>query len=189
VSLAAAVGTLCSALDRLAIRYAVVGSVASSARGIFRATNDVDLLVQIHPAVCERLASDLGADWYVDVPLIRDALRIGRGFNLIFIPFAEKFDFFPVSDEFQRTEIERATVEKVKFADGIVQCRVASAEDILLAKLKWYRQGGEVSERQWSDILGVINTNSSLDSAYLAHWASNLGVTDLLARAGRDASA
>jgi hypothetical protein len=60
---------------------------------------------------------------------------------------------------------------------------VASAEDILLAKLQWYRMGGEVSERQWSDIAGILAVNSELDAAYLRTWAVRLGVEDLLDKA------
>ena len=33
---------------------------------------------------------------------------------------------------------------------------VSSAEDTVLAKLEWYRRSGEVSERQWSDVTGVL---------------------------------
>jgi hypothetical protein len=61
---------------------------------------------------------------------------------------------------------------------------VYTAEDILLQKLRWYRMGEEVSERQWRDILGIILVQgSALDEEYLRKGASVLGVTDLLDRA------
>ena len=56
-----------------------------------------------------------------------------------------------------------------------------SPEDIVLFKLRWYRIGGEFSEKQWSDILGVLRTQrDGLDAAYLDRWATEIGVQDLL---------
>ena len=44
--------------------------------------------------------------------------------------------------------------------------------------------GGEISDRQWGDILGVLRVQGEkLDNAYLDHWASELNVKDLLDRA------
>ncbi len=61
---------------------------------------------------------------------------------------------------------------------------MASAEDTILAKLEWFRAGGEVSERQWSDVVGVLRTvGPGLDQPYLLQWAGTLGVADLLERA------
>jgi hypothetical protein len=61
---------------------------------------------------------------------------------------------------------------------------VDTAEDTMLRKLEWYRRGGEVSERQWRDVVGIVNAQSSrLDHAYLREWAKRLGVPDLLERA------
>ncbi len=66
---------------------------------------------------------------------------------------------------------------------------VLSAEDTLLAKLEWYRKGGEVSERQWSDVLGILRTQGpALDDAYVRRWASEIGVGDLLERARSEAA-
>ncbi len=49
----------------------------------------------------------------------------------------------------------------------------------MLAKLEWYRAGGETSDRRWGDILGVLKVQScALDLAYLRHWATELSVAD-----------
>lgn len=61
---------------------------------------------------------------------------------------------------------------------------VASPEDTLLAKLEWYHTGGEVSERQWRDVLGILKVQAgTLDMQYLRHMAKELGAEDLLERA------
>lgn len=61
---------------------------------------------------------------------------------------------------------------------------VPRAEDVVLLKLDWYRAGGEVSERQWGDVLGVLKVAAGdLDRGYLSRWAAELGIADLLDRA------
>ena len=41
--------------------------------------------------------------------------------------------------------------------------------------------GGEVADRQWNDILGVLKVQgTSLDMDYLQRWAAVLDVIDLL---------
>jgi hypothetical protein len=57
-----------------------------------------------------------------------------------------------------------------------------------LAKLRWYRSGGEVSERQWTDVLGILAMNPAADRDYLLAWAKRLGVEDLLARAFQESA-
>ena len=57
-------------------------------------------------------------------------------------------------------------------------------EDILLQKLRWFRKGGEVSDRQWRDIAAIVRVQGArLDLEYLREGAGVLGVTDLLERA------
>jgi hypothetical protein len=61
---------------------------------------------------------------------------------------------------------------------------VYTAEDILLQKLRWYRMGNEVSDRQWRDILGIVLVQgNALDLAYLSRAAEVLNVSDLLEQA------
>ena len=172
------------ALQRLGIRYAVGGSVASSARGVWRSTLDIDLIAEVRPERIAALAEELGPDWYVDDPLIRNAITAGRSFNLIQKRLAYKVDVFPATDDFHASQLERA--QTVALTPHQIPCRVTSAEDILLAKLRWYRDGGAISERQWSDITGLIAANPELDRRYLELWAQRLGVSGLLEKASGD---
>ena len=64
--------------------------------------------------------------------------------------------------------------------DSEVSTKFSSPEDIILAKLEWYRLDGEISERQWRDILGVLKTRADeLDQDYLPRGAKALKVCDL----------
>jgi len=180
--LALGLGRLVASLEQVGIPYFVGGSLASSAHGLARSTLDVDLVIQITQPQCLLLAGDLGKEWYADTELMRDALENGRAFNLVHLPTGYKFDIFPANTEFHRSQLTRAKNRRVPGAESVT-CKVATAEDILLAKLRWYRDGGEISDRQWSDIGGILEVNSNLDDTYLDHWAARLGVSDLLARA------
>ena len=56
---------------------------------------------------------------------------------------------------------------------------VASPEDTILSKLQWAKMSG--SERQTRDALRVYEMQrDGLDEAYLARWAVELGVEELL---------
>lgn len=178
---------IASAMDRTGIRYAVGGSLASSARGVWRSTLDVDLVAAIPAAKIPALVAALGTDWYADTGMIERAIQIGRPFNLIHTRLAYKVDVFPASEEFHLTQLARSTV--IPLGPGKVPCAVTSPEDILLAKLRWYRDGGEVSDRQWNDITGLVSANPTMDAAYLEGWAARLGVTRLLEKARADAQA
>jgi hypothetical protein len=179
--LALAVSLLTPVLARLGIRYIVVGSLASSARGVYRATVGGDLLAEIAPGHAGRLSEALGHEWYADAEMIERAIRDRRSFNLIHIPTAQKIDIFPATSGFHASQMQRATEIPVFPTDEPLP--VASVDDVVLAKLQWYRQGGEVPERQWSDLTGVLATNSGFDLDYMRSWAARLNISDLLEKA------
>jgi len=65
---------------------------------------------------------------------------------------------------------------------------VYAPEDIIVQKLRWFRMGNEVSERQWRDVIGVLRMKrDDLDNLYLDRAAEAFGVRDLLDLARQDA--
>jgi hypothetical protein len=185
-ALAEGLNELTSALTALGIRFLVGGSLASCAHGVVRATFDGDLVALIFPAQAKLLANALGPGWYAEPEMMQQAIRQGRAFNLIHIHSATKFDVFPASTDFHDSELERATSTPLRI-EGAALCPVATPEDALLAKLQWYRDGGEVSDQQWNDIGGILANNPNLDWEYVKPWAARLGVTSLLEKARADA--
>ncbi len=75
-----------------------------------------------------------------------EAIRRGKPFNLIYIPTAFKFDFFAAgSFALGMEELDRAIyLPNTGFSKAPTP--FVTPEDILLAKLHWFRLGGEVSE-------------------------------------------
>jgi hypothetical protein len=183
--LSAALRETTAALNSAGIRYAIGGSLASSAHSIWRTTADVDLIAAILPTQVDAFIGALGKDWYADVDEARRAISAGRSFNLIHMRTVQKVDVFPAREAFHRTQLDRATI--LPLTEERVPCRITTAEDILLAKLRWYADGGQVSERQWADITTLIAINTAMDWEYVVEWAATLRVSELLKRAQADA--
>ena len=94
--------------------------------------------------------------------------------------------FIPKTRLFDQEELRRVQLKVLQGSERPFY--TASPEGTILNKLEWYRMGGEVSDRQWNDILGALKVqDTNLDMAYLQRWASSLGVADLLERALVDA--
>jgi len=170
-------------LDRLGVRYCVGGSIASSVHGAARSTLDVDLSAELDEAAALSLVAALHDDYYASEIAAREAVRHRSCFNLLHFATSFKVDIFVSRGrEFDRSVQERAIADVVGGPGGLA-ARIASAEDIILIKLEWYRLGDESSERQWSDVALVAKLQGDrLDRTYLRHWAGELGVADLLDR-------
>jgi hypothetical protein len=170
--------------ERLHIPYLVGGSMASALYGVARSTLDADIVADIRQDQVGALVAALGEDFYADDPMIRGAIEHRGSFNLIHLKTMFKVDvFIPKERPFDRIQFERR-IEQVLVANPVQKAFITSAEDIILAKLEWYRLGNEISDRQWRDILGVLKVQAGrLDWAYLNQWAIELKVADLLQRA------
>lgn len=167
--------------DALGIQYYLCGSLASSVHGEPRATRDIDFVASIAPRQAKELCLALGKEFYADEIAIREAAQSRGHFNLVYLTSMMKVDVFvPADPSGFAEEIRRASSTPI--GQGTV--RVASAEDTIIGKLLWYRLGGQVSDRQWTDILGVLRIqNDRLDLAYLKQKADDKDVLDLLERA------
>jgi hypothetical protein len=125
----------------------------------------------------------LGDAFYADGDAVRRAVATRTAANLIHRSSGIKIDLFIAGSELEARQLERR--RHVQVARNPARfLYVHSPEDIVLQKLHWYRMGGEVSDRQWRDVCGVISVQGNrLDRKYLQTTAAREGLTDLLERA------
>jgi len=187
--LLAALTPVVEVLDELGVRHFVGGSVASSAHGAPRASVDVDVVADLRPEHVRPFVDRLQDGYYVDEGRARSAVESRRSFNLVHLATMLKVDIFVSKGRpFDREALARAQQELLEEAPAARRFSVASLEDTVLAKLEWFLMGGEVSERQWSDVVGVLRTaGPTADQAYLRQWAAALDVSNLLERALEEA--
>lgn len=169
-------------LDALGILHTIGGSIASSFAGEPRSTIDIDIVAALEERHVDALVAALSPEFYVDAASLRRAVRNRSSTNLVHQATQLKVDIFVAGG----TPLDAQQLRRrlaVDVGDGRV-LHVHPPEDILLQKLRWYRQGGEVSDRQWRDILAIVRVQDErLDLAYLRGNASILQVSDLLTRA------
>jgi hypothetical protein len=171
------------ALQAVGAEYFVGGSLASSLQGEPRATNDIDFVISLPVGRINALRDALGDEFEVDADMLRDAVLHARSANAFYLPVVTKIDFFGRGYEpFDESEFSRRSSTVV--GAGGQSLFVKSAEDTVLRKLLWFREGGCVSEKQWRDVVGVLRiSQNTLDSSYLDSWAVRLNLTELLTRA------
>ena len=172
------------ALDSLEVPYLITGSLASALHGVSRSTMDADIVAELRAEHAESFVQKLGEGFYTDLDAVREAIRLKSSFNAIHVDSAFKVDVFVCGDRpFDQAQLERRARHQLS-PTASRTAYFATAEDLVLSKLEWFRLGGESSDRQWGDVLGVLKVQgSALDRPYLRQWAKELGLTDLLERA------
>jgi hypothetical protein len=164
-------------LDGAGVPFMVAGSFASTAHGLPRTTQDLDLVIDPpSPQALDALVASMSPEeYYVDADAARDALRRRSMFNIVDHASGWKVDFIVRKNRaFSREEFARRT--PMSLLD--VPVFMATPEDTIVAKLEWSKQSGG-SERQRRDIGGIIATvGERLDSAYIWRWVVDLGLTE-----------
>ncbi len=160
-------------LDASRIPFMIAGSFASTAHGMPRTTQDLDLVIDpAGPIELEALVRSLSPEaYYVDGDAGREALKRRSMFNVIDLASGWKIDFIIRKNRpFSREEFARRM--EITMLD--VPVFVASPEDTVIAKLEWSKLAGG-SERQRRDVAGILATmGSDLDREYLDRWIREL---------------
>ncbi len=161
-------------LEKLELRYFVTGSVAAIYYGEPRFTNDIDVVVDL-PEHCipEFVASFPQDEFYVSEEGVRRAVRRRGACNAIHMASSLKIDFmFAAENHFNRNRFERA--KRVEPDEGLTAF-FASAEDVILKKMDFFREGG--SEKHLRDITGILMVSGDeLDHEYIENWADQMGL-------------
>ena len=167
----------------------VGGSVASSIWGEPRFTNDVDFMVRISDdGTC--LVSELQNRFAAEANAVDEAQSLAswpRSFQAIHEESVFKVYVFLMDDSpFARWETE--TAKRLDIFGGVVAL-VLAPEAIALEKLRWYELSNRASDRQWNDIVKLIETQGEgFGSQEFLRWGRELGLTELareaLAEAG-----
>jgi hypothetical protein len=168
--------------EKLSIPYYIGGSIASSIFGMARATMDVDIVADIDSHQIPPLKKHLENDYYIDEGMIKEAIRKKSSFNLIHLETVLKIDVFIYKDEpYQRSVFQRKLKDTLEEDSRDTVFYFSSPEDTIINKLIWYKLGGEVSERQWLDVIGVIKVQRDLlDKDYLKDWSQRMQILGLL---------
>jgi hypothetical protein len=167
--------------EKMNVPYLLGGSFASAVHGTVRTTQDSDILAEMNFSHINDFVQALQPEFYVDDLMIKDAIQRKSSFNIIHKESMFKVDIFISRQRpFEQSQLSRAQ-DQLLSKESQVTAKVCTAEDIILAKLEWYRFGGEVSERQWQDVLGIVRVQEGkLDFEYLRKWAVQLQISDLL---------
>ena len=158
-------------LEDSGLRYMITGSLASGYHGEYRATHDVDVVIDVSAVELDRLLDRLhAAGMYVDDEAARTALRERGQFNAIVEDV--KVDFIIQKlGAFARSEFDRRIRGRLLGREA----SLVSPEDLILAKLASAAQLD--SERQLRDVAGVVDAiGPALDRAYVSSWAERLGL-------------
>jgi len=166
---------LTALLDGAAIPFMVAGSFASTAHGVPRTTQDIDVVID-PPSIeaLEVLLRSMPPDaYYVDADAARDALRRRSMFNAVDMTTAWKVDFIVRKNRpFSREEFARRARTSILG----VPVFTASPEDTIIAKLEWSAMSGG-SERQRRDVAGIVATiGEALDRAYIERWVDEMSL-------------
>jgi hypothetical protein len=148
--------------EKLNVPYLIGGSLASTLYGMVRTTQDSDIIAEMRLEHLQPFVAALKDEFYVDEQTIAESIQRNSSFNIIHRETMFKVDvFIPIQRPFLQSQMKRAKRQSFSLETEI-NAKFASPEDTILSKLEWYRMGGEVSERQWRDVLGVLKTRGGV---------------------------
>ena len=170
------------ALKAARVKYLIGGAIAAWAWGEPRATQDIDIVIDLPIRAVGKLSKELNKrDMLVPAEIILDTLLEDRAdipINAIHIYSGFKADLYPVrsGDELRRSAFQRR--QRVDFGPPIGRVYIHSPEDLILYKLLYF--GLSQQSKHSRDIAAILRTKKDqLDLAYVEQWATRLGLNSL----------
>lgn len=163
--------------DSLSVEYMIVGSLASMAYGEPRMTRDIDIVANLGLAHVDALCDAFPpAEYYVSREAVRQAIEGRHQFNIIHPRSGNKIDVMMAHDDvWGKTQLARRKLVTI-LPDVIAP--TAAPEDVILAKMWYYREGEH--EKHLRDIASMLRISPELiDRDYIHQWAAQLGLSDI----------
>ncbi|MFO1064605.1 MAG: hypothetical protein U0892_12145 [Pirellulales bacterium] len=178
-----ALSPVVAAFRELNVSFYIGGSVASSYHGAARSTVDVDVICDLKRSQVDRFVTILGDEFYSSPSAILSAIDRKSCFNLIHLTSSFKVDVFILRERpFDIGCMRRAQLGQLS-SDSELRVPIATPEDMIIAKLEWFRATGESSDRQWNDVTWLCELHGpKLDREALTQAAESVGVKELLVR-------
>lgn len=154
------------ALERLRIRYAIVGSIATGVWGESRFTQDIDILIELSAEQIQPLCKAFPtSDFYFNEGAARDAVARQGQFYVISPASGNKIDFMIAGrSPWTKSQFDRRKSVQIFPGHNAI---VAAPEDVIIGRLVYFHAGG--SDKHLRDITSILDISRGLvDYAYVA---------------------
>jgi hypothetical protein len=170
------------AIESAGIEYLIGGAIAEWAWGEPRATQDLDMVIDIPIEAVTRLSNELKArDMLVPPEIILDALIEDRAdipINAIHMYSGLKADLYPIraGDELRREAFQRRL--EIDYGPPIGNVFVHSPEDLIIYKLLYFSISQQ--PKHIRDITAILRARKdTLNLDIIKKWVMRLGMTTI----------
>jgi hypothetical protein len=170
------------ALNAAGVEYLIGGAIAEWAWGEPRATQDLDLVVNIPIKSVNKLSKELEKrNMLIPAEIILDNILEDRAdipINAIHMYSGLKADLYPMreGDELRQSAFQRR--EQVDYGPPIGKVYIHSPEDLIVYKLMYF--GLSQQSKHSRDIAAILKSKKSdLDLDYVEGWVTRLGLSSL----------
>jgi len=170
------------ALDAAGVEYLIGGAIAEWAWGEPRATQDIDIVINLPIKAVGKFSKELKKrDMLVPAEIILDTILEDRAdipINAIHIYSGLKADLYPVrsGDQLRLRAFQRR--QRVDYGPPIGRVYIHSPEDLILYKLIYF--GVSQQSKHSRDIAAILRAKKDqIDFGYIEEWTTRLGLSSL----------
>jgi hypothetical protein len=157
------------AIERLNIKYMLVGSLSSMAYGIPRSTKDADVVIAVEPKDLDRLFEELGSDFELD-PQGTFEMVTGTLRHHLRVPSVKfEIELFLLSDDphdQSRFERRRSFPSEQLGVNAVIP----TAEDVIIMKLRWLAIAKRAKDHDDVRDIIAVQGDEMLDWDYIHYW-------------------